>query len=387
MDRKKIISDVVTCTIVIIIGAIVYLGICVILPNLKSEDKNYTRIKEAIDKVSTEYVEPIQTEKIIDNAIKGIMESANDPYTRYLSDEEYNSIVNSGNEQYCGLGIHITYNEENNGIIILSIMPSSPALEEGLKTGDIILKVGDLGVSAENYQECVDKIKGIENSKVKLTISRDKQIFEKEYTRKKIIPNNVESNIIDNIGYIKILSFDNNVATQFEEQYNILVKKKVKGLIIDVRNNPGGILSEVTKICDLLLPKCEIVKLVDRNNKEKIYNSDDIKKNNIPLVILANDRSASASEILAGAIKDNNAGKIVGIKTYGKGIVQTIEKLEGGGAISITTSKYYTSSGNVIHKNGILPDIEVKLDKKYESEPYIPIDKDLQLNKALEILK
>jgi carboxyl-terminal processing protease len=393
IDKNKIISISIIGSIIIIVLAIVVVCSIIILKPIissskESNDEYLKRIEAVMKKIKNEYVEDIDFEKITEGAIRGITESTGDPYTRYMTNEEYTKLIESGNEKYNGLGIHITYDNVNKGIIVLSLMPNSPAIEEGIQVGDLILKVNELVVNTDNYYECVDAIKGEENTKVKLTIKRNENVFEGEYTRKKIIANNIEVKKIDNnIGYIKILSFENEISNQFKIEYDRLLKENISGLIIDLRNNPGGLLTETVKIANMLLPKGEVVKLVYRDGKEKVYPSDGNNEIKIPLTVLVNERSASASEILAGSIKDSKKGTIIGMKTFGKGIVQTVEKLDVEGAISLTTSKYYTSSGVEIHKNGIEPNIEVKLSDDYINKLYIPIENDSQLLKAIEVLK
>ena len=263
-------------------------------------------------------------------------------------------MLNSGTETYGGLGIHITYDTKSEGIIILGIMPDAPALDADLKIGDVILSVDGTVVSQKSFYECVDKLKGEAGSEVKLIIKRDNDTLEKTVKREEIIPNNVESDIMDgNIGYIRIWSFDNNVYKQFKTEYEKLKSKNITGLVIDVRNNPGGLVSDTVSILKEMLPKCDIVKLVYKDESERVYKCDGKNQINIPVAVLVNSGSASASEILASAIKDSNTGVLIGTKTYGKGIVQEVQQLDGKGALSITVAKYYTASGVEIHKNGI----------------------------------
>ena len=189
-----------------------------------------------------------------------------------------------------------------------------------------------------------------------------------------------------NIGYIKILSFDNNIYKQFKSEYDKLMSQNISGLIIDVRDNPGGLVDETIDILDLLLPKGDVLKLVYKDGSQKVYKCEDDEQINIPLAVLTNSRSASASEILSSAIKDSGKGVLIGEKTYGKGIVQEVERLESGGAMSITVAKYYTMSGIEIHKNGITPDIEVELPEDVKNLSVIEKDKDTQLQKAIEYI-
>lgn len=395
IDKAKIITNTITGVLVILISAIIIMSfITVANPILNKgqlEDDNsvyLNRIEEALVRIYSNYVGDVDKETLVEGAISGMAKSTEDPYTRYVSQDEYDSMLVSGTEKYGGLGIHITYDEKEEGIMVLSVMPGSPALEEGICSGDIIKQVADTVVTEDSYNDCVDKIKGEENTKVALIIKRGEEIIAKEYTRKIVTSNNVESKKLDgNVGYIKILAFENNVASQFKLQYDKLRSENVSAIVLDLRNNPGGLLNEAITIARSILPEGEIVKLVYKNQSDKVYTCDGKNEINIPLMVLVNGNSASASEILAGAIKDSGKGTLIGDKTYGKGIVQTIEKLTLQGALSITTSKYYTSSGIEIHKNGIVPNVEISLEEEYKNKYFVPENKDLQLQKALELIK
>lgn len=400
LDKSRIIANVITGSLIAIITGIVLISIIVIinpfdqtskvdLKNSKEFNTQVQRISDALKDVSSSYIDNVNLEKLANGAIEGIAETTGDPYTRYIDADEYKEMKNEGNEQYGGIGVHVTFDENTNGILVLSVMPNSPAYEGGVLSGDIITKVGDTIVTKDNYQDCVNAMKGDEGTQVTIVIKREGQSEDitKSLTRKKIVANNVESKIIDNnIGYIRILEFENNVAAQFKEQYNDLKAKNITGLVIDLRDNPGGLVSETVDIANSMLPKGEIVKLVDKNGKEKVYSSDGKNEINIPLVVLVNDRSASASEILSSAIKDSKKGVLVGNKTYGKGIVQTVMPLDSDGALSVTTAKYYTASGVEIHKKGIEPNYTIDLPDDVKNSLYVPYDKDTQLKKAIELI-
>lgn len=395
-ERRRFINKAVIISIIVIFSAIVIGAMTLVAVSLikntktsNGEDisKYMTRIEDAIKMVKSKYIDDIDTEKLVDGAVAGIAEATGDPYTRYMDEEEYSQMLNSGTETYGGLGIHITYDTKSEGIIILGIMPDAPALDADLKIGDVILSVDGTVVSQKSFYECVDKLKGEAGSEVKLIIKRDNDTLEKTVKREEIIPNNVESDIMDgNIGYIRIWSFDNNVYKQFKTEYEKLKSKNITGLVIDVRNNPGGLVSDTVSILKEMLPKCDIVKLVYKDESERVYKCDGKNQINIPVAVLVNSGSASASEILASAIKDSNTGILIGTKTYGKGIVQEVQQLDGKGALSITVAKYYTASGVEIHKNGIEPNITVELPEEYQKSSSVPRDKDTQLIKAIEYI-
>ena len=396
LDKEKIINNSIVATITVVFSTIIIGAlIIIILPQLKASKyssdtlSKMERIEDAINMVKSKYIEDIDTDKLIDGAIEGIANATGDPYTRYMDQEEYDEMLSpGGTEEYGGLGIHITYDSKTEGILIIGIMPNSPAQEASLKAGDVIVAVGDTLVTSDTYQDCVDALKGEEGTTVNLIINRDNNNFAKEITRKLITANNVESQVLDsNIGYIIIWSFDTDVYNQFKVEFDKLKAKNINGLVIDVRNNPGGLVNDTIKILQLMLPKCDLIKLVYKDSSEKVYKCDGKNEINIPLVVLTNSRSASASEILSGAIKDSNKGIIIGNKTFGKGIVQEVEKLDESGALSITVAKYYTASGIEIHKNGIEPNIVVDLPEDVKNDSMIPYDKDTQLKRAIEYIK
>lgn len=394
-NRKKILLDIFIGTSITVISGIILISILIVLNPFETKisvdpnkmDDQMKRISSALTKLHEEYIEDVSIEDLATGAIEGMTRATSDPYTRYVSEEEYNDMLVSGTEQFSGIGIHLTYDKDNDCIIVLSVMPDSPALQNGLEPGDLIAKVDDLDVNYDSYQKAVDAIKGTEGTEVKLKVIRNKEVLDKSIIRKKISVTNVESKVLDNnIGYIKILAFENEVANQFKSHYDKLKEQNVKGLIIDLRNNPGGLVSETISIAKMILPKGEIVKLVNKAGTERVYSSTGENEIKIPLTVLVNERSASASEILSGAIKDLNKGQLIGTKTYGKGIVQSIERFVGEGALSITTSKYYTSSGIEIHKNGIEPNISIELPEEYKNKMYIPTDKDTQLQEAIKYI-
>lgn len=397
LDKSRIISNVIICTLTIVSSAIILMCLWTIAePRISggnvstSENAKYmARIEEALNKLKKKYIDidEVNIDEMIDGAIQGMADVTGDPYTRYVSDEEFNDIATSGAETYGGIGVHLTFDSASNAIMVLGVMPNSPALECDVKSGDLIVQVNDTIVKKENYQQCVDDMKGEENTNVKLYVKRNGRVLEKSITRKIINSSNVDSEILNsNIGYIKIWAFENKVYEQFKAEYDKLMAKNVKGIIIDVRNNPGGLVTETIKILDALLPEGDVLKLVYNDGREKVYKCKENNQIQIPLAVLANGRSASAAEILSGAIKDSQKGVLVGDTTYGKGIVQEVERLGERGALSITVAKYYTMSGVEIHKNGIEPNISVSLPEDLKNEIAIPRERDIQLQKAIEYI-
>jgi len=395
LDYRKIISQVITASLIVIVSGIaIYSFIVISDQNVdiysagsKLNTINGTnKIEEVLSVIQEKYMGEVDVNKLVDGAIDGIFDSIEDDYTRYISQEEYEEMLVSGNEEYVGIGVHIARNVNTGKMVIISVMPESPAKEAGIISGDIIISIDGKEITNENYSESVDSLKGEEGTSVKLVIQREEKSFTKTVIRKKITANNVESSIVENkYGYIRILEFENNIYNQFKEEYTELIdNKKVKGLIIDLRNNPGGIVSETVQIADLLCSEGKIVETIYRDGTKKVYMSDD-KCASVPIVVLVNENSASSAEILAGAIKDLKQGTLVGKKTFGKGIVQSIVPLENGGAVSVTTAKYYTASGVEIHGNGITPDVEVDIS---DSNRGLTVDfnKDEQILRAIKIL-
>ena len=294
------------------------------------------------------------------------------------------------NFSYVGIGVSTKIDKKDNKIKIVSIFEGSNASSAGIQIGDKIIKVSGTPVDQSNYTEAVSAIRGGEDTKVKLTILRENEnkIFETEVIRKNIDIPTVNGKLLENeIGYIKINEFDRVTYNQYTTTFNNLKEQGMKRLIIDLRNNPGGLLDTVVKITDSLVPKGTITYVEDKHGN-KSYEYSDENCINMPLVILVNGNSASASEVLSGAVKDFGVGKLVGEKTFGKGVVQNIFKLSDGSGIKVTIAKYYTPNGICIHGEGIQPDYEVKSNNYNDDFFELPtIETDNQLQKAVEVVK
>lgn len=336
------------------------------------------------------YIGEIDEEKLIEGAIKGYVEGLEDPYTEYLTKEEMQDFTEETSGEYVGIGVYITNYKTNNSILVVGVMKGSPALDAGMQAGDIIEKIDGTLYTGEQLNDATRVLKGQEGTNVKVTIVRDGKEEELNIVRKKITVEHVASQMLeDNIGYIQVDSFDSGVADRAEEQLNELKEKGAKGIILDLRSNGGGIVDEATGIADLFLNKGETV-LITKGKSEKEDETkakkDPIIKD-IPLVVLVNQGSASASEILAGALKDKYGATIVGMNTYGKGVIQTLYSLSNGGGLKITTEEYYTPNHNKINKVGIKPDVEIELTKDSDGNYETEMNKDAQLLKAEEIIK
>ena len=343
------------------------------------------KIENLIDQY---YLFDIDKNKQQEGAVEGYVKALGDPYSEFLTKEEMDSLNQQTEGEYAGVGIVVTPSETG-AITVVSAIKGSPAFEKGIKKDDIILKINGKDYNASQMNDAVKVMKGKPNTDVKLTIARmenkTSKIFDVNITRRMISLTTVNSQKIGDIGYINITQFDRKTDKEFIEQYENLKKQNVKSIVLDLRNNPGGLLDSTVKIADYLLPQGVIVKTVDKNKKEDVQKSDSSEQN-LPMVVLVNGSSASASEILTGALKDYKKATIVGEKTFGKGIVQTIIPMDKGEGLKLTISEYFSPNGNKIHKQGVKPDVEIKLDEKAKGIGVEFMNEDNQLQKALEIL-
>lgn len=319
-------------------------------------------------------------EYAMEQAYKGYVASVGDPYTEYFTKEELLAFNTYIDNSYCGIGVSVKNDTEKDAIVVEDVFDNSPAKEAGIESGDIIKKVDGKAYSGAQLDDAVSVIKGEEGTEVKITIVKASTGKEQDIVvkRQNVVMNTVKSELMDgNIGYIYISQFSSNTADEFATKLDELTSKNIKGLIVDVRDNPGGITTAVEAVASCLLPKDKIIYYTSDKTGRKQYIKTKMEGIDIPLVVLANENSASASEILVGAVKDHGRGEIVGTKTFGKGVVQTLINLEDGTALKITIERYYTPNGNYIHGKGIEPDYNVELGT----------ETDTQLEKALEILK
>lgn len=330
------------------------------------------------------YKEDVDKDAMVDGIFKGMVESLGDPYSEYYSKEELESLYQDSFGVYYGVGAYVSLDTTTGLAKVSGIIADSPAEEADLRAEDIIYKVDDVDVTGMSLQETVSLIKGDENTTVKLTLIRDGKEIEKEVTRRKVESPTVNFKMLDDgMAYIQITEFDTVTVDQFTEAMAMARGNDMKGLILDLRSNPGGNLSSVVSIAKQMLPKGLIVYTEDRDGNREEYSCDGSKELDVPMVVLVNGNSASASEILAGAIKDYGIGTLVGTTTFGKGIVQRPIELSDGSAVKLTISSYYTPNGINIHGIGIKPDVECEFDSEryYSDEAY-----DNQLEKAKEVL-
>ena len=348
------------------------------------------KLKRLIDNY---YLYDYETEDMANMIAVGMLASLDDPYAQYYTKEAFKTFYDQTEGEYYGIGIYVTYDEERNMPIIIAPLEGSPAFEVGIQSADYIEYVGDLRAVDSSYTELVDAIKGLPGTKIKIGLIRidektkEEKRFEVEVERRKIEINPVKYEILDNnIGYIELSSFDEVSYGNFKNAYESLVNdSKVKALIIDLRNNPGGVLDTCADITDIIVPEGKIVYTVDKEGKEEAIFSD-ANQIEIPLVVLVNEASASATEVFTAAVKDYGVGTIIGKKTYGKGVVQSLRPLGDGTYVKLTTSEYFSPNGNKIDKLGVEPDIEVDLPEDIESLYNIDRAKDTQLQRAIQEL-
>jgi carboxyl-terminal processing protease len=353
--------------------------------------ENVNKFNQVRKILKDDYYQKVDENTLVEGAVSGLADSLKDPYTVYFNKDQMKAFMEKSEGSYVGIGVSV--NTDANGILnIIEPFDNSPAKAAGMNQGDKIVKVGDTDVtSIRDENMIISMIKGVENTKVKITVyrpSEDKYI-QFDIVRKRIKTSNIKSEVMEgNIGYIKLVMFDSEIAGYFKKDLDNMLSKGIKGLIIDLRDNPGGSYEQVVEIADRLLPEGTIVYTEDRAGKRQTKLSNKAALG-LPIVILTNGNSASASEILAGAVKDNGRGTLVGTKTFGKGLVQELKLLNDGSGIKVTISRYFTPSGVCIQGIGIKPDIEIDVPADFKNMPVsqIPRSKDIQLGSAIEALK
>ncbi len=354
----------------------------------KSDIDTYlSKVKKAIDK-NFLWQDKIDEEKLKDGAIKGYVEGLGDKYTEYISKDEMKKFTENINGSFMGIGIYMIADESSGKIIVHHPISDSPAYKAGIKAGDVIVSVDGVEYGYDELNTIADHIKGEAGTKVKLVIERDGKNIDFEIERAKIETNPITSKMLEkDIGYLNLPSFDKDVSKKLKEKIDDLTAKGAKSLILDLRNNGGGMVDECEEITDLFLDKDKTI-MTTKDKKGNVQKS--VTKNkktyDLPLVILVNENTASASEILTGALKDNNRTKVIGTKTYGKGVIQSVFNLSDGSGLKITTAEYFTPNGIEINKKGITPDIEVKLPDTVKSVYAVEEKDDTQLKKAIEEL-
>ena len=368
---------------------IIFFSILFLDKSFSNNDENiYQKIdlfSEVLDKINKEYVDEVNQSEVMDAAINGVLQSL-DPYSSYMSPEMFDNMQTETSGKFGGLGIEVGM--ESGVVKVISPIDNSPASRVGIKAGDYIVKINDIQVQGKTLSEAVDLMRGPVGTDIEVTVRRvgKKKAIIFNITREIIEIESVKSKIIDEkIGYLRLTSFNENSSEQIRDRIKEIKKKKVKGYILDLRNNPGGLLSQAIRISDFFLDYGEIVSTKSRKSSEnrKWFSKKGDLINGKTLIVLINYGSASASEIVAGALKEHKRAILIGENSYGKGSVQSIIPLKNNGAIRLTISKYYLPSGKSISEVGITPDIEIE----ENSDAFvINSETDNQLNFALKLL-
>ncbi|MBP1925839.1 carboxyl-terminal processing protease [Sedimentibacter acidaminivorans] len=359
--------------------------------DMKNIVHKYAKQESVMDYAKENFLYDADESAMLEGALKGTLNALGDPYTQFMTKEQFDALMQDTEGSYEGIGVYITASDDNK-ILIVSPIEDTPAEKAGLKTGDKIIRINGTDFSADEMDEAVKLMKGMPGTSVNLTILREdkdgiNKTSEVVVNREKIKIKTIKPAMLENdIGYIRITTFDLQTADDFNKAYNDLKNQGMKGLVIDLRYNPGGIIDATVDITNKFLGE-GIITYTKTKAGEMDYYKSDSKADDIPLVLLVNDGSASASEIMSGALKDTKRATLIGTKTFGKGIVQRVQKFGNDGeGIKMTISEYFTPNGINIHGIGIEPDIEVELPEDavgYGSEYY---DTDVQLQKAVEVI-
>ena len=353
-------------------------------------DSFVQKAKYIEETVKESYTGDIDDEQMEEYMYTGMMASLGDPYSAYYTSEEYEELTTETTGSYEGIGVVMQQDVNTGEVKVVRCYEGAPGEKAGLLPEDVLVEVNGESVSGMELSEVVDKVKSSQDQVAHLTIAREgeSEYLEIDVHLEEVNIPVVQSEMLeDNIGYIALYEFTEQTEPQYMEAFEALKDQGMERLIIDVRNNPGGLLTSVCDILEDILPEGLIVYTEDKNGEREEYTCDGENELDIPLAVLVNGNSASASEIFAGAIQDYSKGTIVGTTTFGKGIVQSLIPFNDGSAIKTTTAKYYTPSGKCIHGTGIQPDVEVELSEGLEQETSISHEEDNQLQKAIEVVK
>ncbi len=393
MINKKhvIITAVITfCVTAVLMIVTIGGGMLVLMHSFSGDGAQKLQRMEAL--IDNYYIYEYDKDEMMDLALSAYSYGVGDPYTQYINKEDFKEMMTSVEGDYVGIGVEV-FIDSDDLITVISPFDDSPAARAGIIPGDKIVKVEDTEVGLANYNEAINMIKGesteTSGKRVKLRIKRGDEVLDLQVEREKIVAITAKERMLESgIGYIRISNFGEHTAEEFKACLDSLTGQGAKSLIVDLRNNPGGTLESVVKVADSLLPEGNIITVKDKQGKEQRYDSD-AEYVSLPLCVLINGSSASASEALAGAVADNGRGTLIGEKSFGKGVVQSIFEMGDGTAFKLTTARYYTPGGTCIDKVGIEPHIQVSLDEESTNMPItnIPYDKDYQLQRAVEELK
>ena len=406
--RRGIIGTIIVCAVLVFAGGMFlnHSGLKTRIRVQATEDgKQVTKVlsydslldQSTVDKINylaadiqANYYEDVDVDAMKEGLYQGLF-NALDQYSQYFTKEEYDELMKSDvSGSYSGIGATLSQNSDTKQVTVVSVQDGSPAQEAGIQAGDVIVKADDYTAADMELSEFVSHLKGEEGTKVTVQIYRSSDHSYKDLTltRKSLEIKTVDSQMLENnVGYIRITEFVQTTTGQFETALNDLKAQGMTSLIVDLRSNPGGLVSSVTDILQNIIPKGMIVYTEDKYNNRNEYQSTGEKQLDMPLVVLVNENSASASEIFAGAVKDRQCGTLIGTTTFGKGIVQGIQNLSDGSGAKMTTSRYYTPNGVCIQGKGIEPDITLEYQFLGNDDQAYSYSLDNQIQKALEVLK
>lgn len=371
------------------------------IKNLGSTNGNESQIESIYGKGSTDklkliqqyidfyYIENPDKEDVLNGMLSGMISSLEDPYSVYYTAEEYADLMTSTSGSYYGIGVSVSQNLETGIITIVKVFRTSPAKEAGMKDGDILYAVEGKEVTGQDVSTVVAEIRGKKNTKVNVTVLRNGEKIDLAIERREVEMDTVEYRMLDNgVGYLYINEFDGVTTEQTENAIQDLLSQGMTSIVVDLRDNPGGRLDVVEDIMDMFLPKDKLLMYMEykNGNRSDSYSKTDGLIPDMPMTVLINQNSASASELFTGAIQSYERGTIVGVTSFGKGIVQSIFSLDDGTALKLTTAKYYLPNGENIHKVGIEPDVVVELPEGVKSCWELSEEEDNQLQKAISLL-
>ena len=361
--KKAIIGSIVLVVVTAMVTSTLQIAIgnkVVIPKDLYESYKKYNKLIGLEQIVNDDFYKEVSEDDLVQGSIKGMFSGLGDIYSQYYTKEEFELLKEQTSGSFVGIGVYISPTSDDDYITIIAPIEGSPAEKSGIKAGDKIIKVDDQNVYANDSDKAISMIKGKAGTEVKLTLKRGEEELELKVKREEIISKSVDAKVLeDGIGYIKITSFNENTYKEFTDALNNLNKENIKGLALDLRNNPGGLLDICSEIADELIGEGTIVYTKD-NKGDKEYLKSDANKLGLPIAVLVNEGSASASEILTAAIVDNNEGIAVGTTTFGKGLVQSVRELKDGTGYKLTTAQYFTPNGDYINGKGIEPKIVEK---------------------------
>ncbi len=393
---KKIVPGIIGFFIGVAFSFAVFLVINVVNVNTTSADTDIEKLTESSNSkfsyiwglVKNYYYEDVDDEKLIEGVYKGVVEALDDPYSEYYNEVEYKDLMASLTGNYAGIGAQLTKNLETGEVIVTKVYKGTPAEKSGVIEGDNILQADEFLAIDEDLDKFVQHIRGDAGSYVTLKIKRKDEIKDIKCRRADITVPTVESQMLkDKVGYIEVSQFATNTSDDFKKAIEDLKKSGMQSLIIDLRGNGGGLVDSATDMLDYILPKGITVYTLDKNGEKKEYKSDDEHVLKMPIVVLVDENSASASEIFAGAIRDYDYGTLLGTKTFGKGIVQSTIELSDGTALKLTTERYYTPLGECIHKKGIKPDVELEYEFMGKEDDEYSVDLDNQIQAGIQVLE